>query len=217
MNRFVLLALCLSLQAAPVWAAETVAERVFGADLLAGVTEPTVLRYRFEITGKDVDPPYASHIDVDVREVAPDGAKSVFVDMFEGTEHRAVGPIAAHDQNPLVLVFLQRDVAEMAKLTGGAAVYFQQQVRRGFNEPALSEPYEVVLGDRKLAGRRLVMQPFANDPNIGRFPKFKDKAYEFIVAEGVPGGIYRVASSVPGPVDGQVILEEAVTFEEVRP
>ena len=32
------------------------------------------------------------------------------------------------------------------------------------------------------------MQPFANDPKIGRFPQFKDKSYEFIVAEGVPGG-----------------------------
>jgi hypothetical protein len=217
MNRAVLLALGLSLLAAPAWAAETVADRVFGAGLLAGVTEPTVLRYRFDMSGKDVIPPYSRHIDVDIREVAPDGAKSVFVDTFEGAEHRAVGPIAAHDQNPLVLVFLQRDVAQMARLTGGAAGYFQQQVRRGFNDPAVSEPYEVVLGDRKLAGRRLVMQPFAHDPNIGRFPQFKDKSYEFIVAEDVPGGIYRMASSVPGPVDGQVILEEAVTFEEVRP
>ena len=30
-----------------------------------------------------------------------------------------------------------------------------------------------------------------------------------MVAEGVPGGIYRVASRRPDPVDGQVILEEA--------
>lgn len=217
MNHGAVLALSLALLAAPASAAETVADRVFASGLLAGVTEPTLLHYRFEKSGKDVDPPYASHIDVDVREIAPDGAKSVFVDMFEGADRRQLGPIAARDQNPLLLVFLQRDVTQMAALTGGAAVYFQQQIRRSFNDPALSEPFEVSLGDRKLAGRRLVMMPFANDSRIDRFPQFKAKAYEFIVADGVPGGIYRLGSLVPGPSDAQAILRETVTFEEARP
>jgi hypothetical protein len=194
-----------------------VAERVFGAGLLAGVTKPTTLRYRFEMTGKDIVPPYASHIEVAVREVAPDGAKSVHIDMFEGDHARHYGPIAAREQNPLIMAFLQRDVNQMANLTGGAALYFQQQVRRSFSDPAQSEPYEVALGDRKLAGRRLVMRPFAKDPNIQRFPQFKDKAYEFIVADGVPGGIWRLGSMVPGPAPGEVILKETVTFEEERP
>ena len=217
MNRRGLLALGLALFAAPAWAADTVADKVFGAGLLARVTEPSVLHYRFEMSGKDIVPPFASHIDVDVREVAPDGAKSVFIDMFEGANRRQFGPIASQDQNPFVLVFLQRDVTQMANLTGGAAGYFQQQVRRGFNDPAVVEPFEVTLGDRKLAGTRLVMTPFANDPNVDRFPQFKGKSYEFIVADGVPGGIYRLGSLVSGPTDGQAILQETVTFEEVRP
>ena len=149
--------------------------------------------------------------------LAPTGGKSVFIDMFEGADRRQFGPIAAQDQNPLVLVFLQRDVTQMANLTGGAAGYFRQQVRRGFSDPAVSEPFEVTLGDRKLAGTRLVMTPFANDPNIDRFPQFKGKSYEFIVADGVPGGIYRLGSLVPGPADGQVILQETVTFEGLKP
>ena len=129
-----------------------------------------MLHYRYEMSGKDIDPPFASHIDVDVREVAPDGAKSVFIDMFEGADQRQFGPIAAQDQNPLVLVFLQRDVAQMANLTGGAAGYFQQQVRRGFNEPAVVEPFEVTLGDRKLAGTRLVMHALRERPQHRALP-----------------------------------------------
>jgi len=62
-----------------------------------------------------------------------------------------------------------------------------------------------------------VIRPFAHDPNIERFPKFKDKAYEFVVAEGVPGGLYRIAARTPDPADGHLILEESVTFEEVVP
>ena len=218
MIRRALLALGLTLLlAAPAAAAETVADQVFGSGPFAGVSEPGHLRYRFEMSGKEIQPPFASHIDLDVREIAADGAKSVFVDMFDGPNRRAFGPIAAVDQNPLVLVFLQRDVTQMANLTGGAAVYFQQQVRRGFNDPAVVEPYEVTLGDRKLPGRRVVMKPFANDPNVDRFPQFKDKSYEFVLAEGVPGGIYRLASLVPGPDGGPPILQETITFEERAP
>jgi hypothetical protein len=218
MIRRALLALGLaSLLGAPASAVDTVADQVFGAGLFAEVSEPGHLRYRFEMSGKEINPSFASHIDLEVREVAPDGAKSVYVNMFEGANRRKFGPIAAMDQNPLVLVFLQRDVTQMANLTGGAAGYFQQQVRRGFSDPAVVESYEVTLGDRKLAGLRVVMKPFANDPRIDRFPQFKDKSYEFVVADGVPGGIYRLASLVPGPDDGPAILQETITFQEQSP
>src|SRR5262245_59717561 len=59
-----------------VEAAETVADRVFGAGLLAGVTQPTKLHYSYEMTGQGIDPPLASHVDLDVREVGADGAKA---------------------------------------------------------------------------------------------------------------------------------------------
>jgi hypothetical protein len=114
-----------------------------------------------------------------------------------------------------VIVFLQRDVTQMAHLTGGAAGYFQQQVRKAFTEPAEADAIEIEVDGRKLAATRLVIRPFARDPNILRFPVFRDKAYEFVVSEGVPGGIYRLAARTSDPKDGHLILEESLTFEEV--
>ena len=198
-------------------AAETVADRVFGAGALAGVTQPTRLHYSYEMSGQGIDPPLASHVELDVREIAADGAKAVYIDMFEGQDRRQFGPIASREQNPLVLVFLQRDVMQMASLTGGAAMYFQQQIRRAFANEAESEPVEVALGDRKVPGRRLVMRPFANDPHIDRFPQFRDKVYEFVVAEDVPGGVYLLGSRTPDPNDGHLVLSETVTFAGAEP
>lgn len=197
--------------------AETVAQGVFDAGLMKGIGQPVTLRYRYEMQGRSIERPYRSQVQMEVRAVAPDGGKQVFFDMFEGPNRRAFGPMASSDQNPLVLVFLQRDVAQMGNLTGGASGYFQQQVRRAFGEPAEAEPTEVEVGGRKLPATRLVMRPFARDPNIERFPRFKDKAYEFVVAEGVPGGLYRIAARTPDPTDGRVILEESMTFEEAVP
>ena len=45
---------------------------------------------------------------------------------------REFGPIEAAGQNPMILVFLQRDVTQMGNLTGGAPGYFQQGLRQGF-------------------------------------------------------------------------------------
>ena len=217
MNRTVKLALAATLLGAAPAKAATVAERVFGAGLMDEVRQPTILHYRYEMHGKDVDPPIASQVEVDVREVAADGAKQVYVDLFDGANRRQLGPIAARDQNPLVLVFLQRDVSRMASLTGGAAGYYQQQIRRSFNAEAETTPVEVTVGDRKLAGTRVAIHPFRDDPNIARFPQFRAKTYEFVVAEGVPGGLYQLVSRVPDAEDGHLILEESMTFEEARP
>ena len=217
MTRSAQIAVAAVLLAAWPAAAATVAEQVFGVGLMEDVRQPTVLHYRYEMHGEEVKPAVASEIVMDVREVQQSGDKEVFVDMFSGADRRQLGPIAAREQNPLVLVFLQRDVTEMAKLTGGAAGYFQQQIRRSFNEPAESSPVDVMLGDRKLAGTKLVIHPFRSDPNIARFPQFKEKAYEFVVADGVPGGLYQLASRVPDVKDGHMILEESVTFEKAGP
>lgn len=196
-------------------AAETISEGVFDAGLMRKVQEPSRLRYRYEISGITLAQPFTSPVTMEVREVRGDGEKSVFFDMFEGPNRRQFGPMAVREQNPLIIVFLQRDVSQMANLTGGAANYFQQQIRKAFAEPAQSAAVEVELAGRKLAATKLTIRPFRDDPNIARFPQFRDKAYEFIVAKEVPGGLYRIASRTPDIKDGRIILEESMTFQEI--
>jgi len=217
MTRLAQLALAATLLAASPAGAATVAEQVFGAGLMSDVRQPMVLHYRYQMHGKGIEPAIESPIAMDVREIKDDGNMQVFLDMFAGADRRQLGPISAHEQNPLVLVLLQRDVAQMAKLTGGAAGYFQQQIRRSFSDPAESTSVDVVLGDQKLNGTRLVIHPFRTDPQIANFPQFKEKAYEFVVADGVPGGLYQLVSRVPDAKDGHLILEESVTFEKAGP
>jgi hypothetical protein len=132
--------------------------------------------------------------------------------MFEGPNHRAFGPMDSREQNPLVIVFLERDVTEMGNLTGGNSLYFQQQLRQAFNGPAEVSPLEVQIDGRQVQATRVVIHPFENDPAIARFPKYKDKSYEFVVTPEVPGGLYRIATSTPDP-KGEVVLAESMTFE----
>jgi hypothetical protein len=202
------------LAAGPAAAADTVADRVFSAGLLGGITSPALLRYHYEMRGTTLKEPFGSQVAMDVREVAQDGQKKVWLDMFEGPNHRALGPIDAREQNPLVLVFLQRDVAQMGGLTGGASGYFQQQIRRAFSKPAEISQVSIELEGRPVQATRLVMHPFRDDPAIERFPRFRDKQYEFVVAPEVPGGLYRIAASTPDAT-GNTVLEESMTFDAI--
>lgn len=200
---------------APATRAETVTHAVFEAGFLKDLKQPATFRYRYEMRGETIDRPITGEVLMEVREVREDGSKVVHFDMFGG--QRKAGPMAAREQNLVVLAFLQRDVAQMANLTGGAAGYFQQQIRRSFNDQAATDELRVEVAGKPIQARRLVMKPFANDPNIARFPRFRDKTYEFVVSDAVPGGIYRLASSTPDPEKGGVILEESLTFEGVTP
>lgn len=197
-------------------AADTVAAAVFEPGRFAGITSPVVLRYRFEMRGQGIETPKPSPVRVEVRSVAPDGGKEVWLDLFEGPQQRHFGPVAAREQNPLVITFLQMDVNEMGRLTGGASGYFQQQIRRAFNDPAETEAVTIELDGRSLPATRLTLRPFQNDPAIDRFPAFRAKAYVFTVADGIPGGVWQLVARVPDPADGRLILEKSLTFEGVE-
>lgn len=198
------------------WSGETgtVQEIVFAPGFLAAVDRPTVLRYRYEMSGAAMGRPYTSSARLEIREVFSDGRKLAWLDMFEGANRRETGPIPTVDQNPLLLAFLQRDAVTMANLTAGAAGYFQQQVRRAFNEPATVEITPVTWRGRTIEARTVRMRPFLADPSIGRFPQFRDKEYEFTVSPELPGGLWRIGVRLPDTA-GVVYLEESLTLDAV--
>ncbi len=218
LSRALVAALLLSAPTPPVALATeaTVAELVFAPGFMAAVSEPTIFRYRFRLAGRGMEVPYVSEARMELREIGDDGGKLVWFDMFEGANRRAFGPMRILDQNPMLFVFLQRDVTSMANLTGGAAGYFQQRIRASFTRPAEVETLEVAWRGRELAAERIVLYPFRDDPRIDRFPQFRDKSYEIVVASGLPGGIYRIATRVPDPSGGPPLLEESLTLEAVE-
>ncbi|MCS6780979.1 MAG: hypothetical protein NZ555_14910 [Geminicoccaceae bacterium] len=193
----------------------TVQEVVFAPGFLAAVDRPTVLRYRYELTGKAMDKPYASAAKLEIREVFPDGRKLAWLDMFDGPNRRRTGPVPMVDQNPLLLAFLQRDTVTMANLTGGAAGYFQQQIRLAFDRPAELEPTTVSWQGRTLEARTVRLRPFSADPSIARFPQFRDKEYLFTVTPEVPGGLWQVRVRLPDTA-GVTYLEESLTLDAVE-
>lgn len=196
--------------------AGSVTSDVLEAGLFDGVTSPLTFHYRYEMRADTMKEPFVSTATMQVREIAGDGSKQVYFDLFEGKSRRQFGPMAAKDFNPLILIFLQLDVDEMGNLTGGAPLYFQRRIREAFNAPAEEKDLDVEVGGREVDARQVRMQPFVHDPHIDRFPAFRDKTYEFVVSKDVPGGLVHIAAVTPDPRTGAVAIEKSMTFESAE-
>jgi hypothetical protein len=158
---------------------------------LHGVASQTELDYSLVVSA----PPEKSTDRVRVLVASDDNAKS------DATVSDANGKATLPGNlpcNPIILYFLERDIAEMEQSTGGQRRYFQQRVRLALAAgPPITDATAQVDG-KPVKARKIVIQPYLHDPNAERFPKYTSKRYTFVLADGVPGGVSLLLTEVPG-------------------
>jgi hypothetical protein len=100
--------------------------------------------------------------------------------------------------NPVIVYFLEHDIAEMEQLTGGQRRYFQKRVRLALAANPPITPVTSNANGKTVKARKIEIQPYLNDPNAQRFPDFVGKRYTFVFADDVPGGVSMIRTEVPG-------------------
>lgn len=103
----------------------------------------------------------------------------------------------------MLLGFLERDIAEMKRLTGGSTAYFRKRIRMALAEGAQVTSQTITYQGKSLPAQAVRIQPYLNDPMHARFEQYLHKTYTFVVSEQVPGGVYQLRSSLAnegGPV-----------------
>lgn len=119
--------------------------------------------------------------------------------------------------NPLIMVFLQSDVLELAEATGGHWRYFQKQMKLALENTAQVEPITVTFQGKPVDGRRISVKPYADDPErrqaLGRYV---GKTYEFILSDQVPGSIVELRTSVPAEGNAGEPQVERLTLQSME-
>jgi hypothetical protein len=100
--------------------------------------------------------------------------------------------------NPVIVYFLEHDIAEMEQLTGGQRRYFQKRVRLALAANPPITPVTSNVNGKAVKARKIEIQPYLNDPNAQRFPDFVSKRYTFVFADDIPGGVSLIRTEVPG-------------------
>lgn len=189
----------------PVSPAETL---LFETDHLAHVALPAVLVYTFRKTS-NVEPGFSDEVRLDLASGKSAGASDTgekdakgkrriraTLHFLSGAHAHDVPALEEAHGNPVLLGFLERDIAEMSRLTGGSAAYFRKRIRMALAERARVEVQSITWQGKSLPARMVRIQPYLDDPMHARFERYVHKTYTFVFSERVPGELFQLRSSL---------------------
>ena len=228
MRRLAVFAMLAALAAGPAAAqqissAETL---LFETDHLARLKAPATLLYAFR-KDSNVEPGFSDEVRLDLAEVK--GKLSATLHFLSGEHKQDIPALEEAHGNPVLLGFLEHDIAEMKRLTGGSTSYFRKRIRMALAESAQVGRQQIVYQGRTLDAQVVRIQPYLNDPMHARFEKYLHKIYTFVLSEQVPGGLYqlrtsvgkpeplRTAASTPGVPAPVPVIDETLTLISVTP
>lgn len=186
---------------------------LFESNHLESIHSPVIVQYSFEGTAGTGR--FADTVAIGV-EPRPDGSKDIRADFLSGDRHMPFAPVIGFNGNPVLMFFLEHDVAEMQKATGGSRTYFRNRIRRAFVDRADSRAVAIAFNGKEERGIEITLVPFHDDPMIARFGEVRDKSYRFVLVDAVPGTIYQIATSVPAGDTAAAAMAATMTFAGTR-
>lgn len=185
---------------------------LFETDHLGSISEPATLHYAFR-KSSTVGDGFQDTIDVKITEVKHDGSKNVQVHYLTGDRRRYAPDVPNALGNPVVILYLQRDVNEMGRATPGNWRYFQRRIKRALAATDEVKTVKLSLNGRDIPGRRIKIEPYRDDRQKDQLQDYVGKYYVFTLAPDVPGYIYEIKSVVPSQTIGaQSVIEESLQY-----
>lgn len=179
---------------------------------LDNVKQPTALEYEYR---RDAGPDdtFVDTVTMTVTDIAPDGGKTVTFGYLTGSNERPFEDVTDFRGNPLIMVFLEDDLRRMTTKFGGGGVYMRNRILHAFRDSGRTRPVTFDLNGRMVGGTQITIKPFVGDKNRARLGEYENKIYEFVVSPEVPGGVFRMRSTVPSSSAAeQPLVQELLTY-----
>lgn len=193
---------------------------LFDKPHLKNILQPGTLHYSYK-KQSFVDGPREDTIDMVVTNIRNTGRRDSHFEFFTGAHKRPYEDRNDQQGNGVFVLFLEFDIHEMDRLTGGDWAYFQRKIRWALAAGADKKEVDIDYQGKKVKGEQYIIQPYINDPKNDRYKLYAGKYYIFTLSEEIPGEIYQVRTIVP---DGktwqegdQFLTEEVVTFTGYEP
>lgn len=134
------------------------------------------------------------------------------ISFHKADKMRGMGQFPASVGNPMIMVFYESVIRDMAESAGGSPFYIRNRVK-----DALIQTTQVTKGEAEIDGRTVATQtvslfPFKNDPNHARMQGFGDLEMQVVMSEEVPGWYLSLTADAPG-AEGRPVYHSAITFD----
>lgn len=186
---------------------------LFDGDHLANVPPNSILAYNFEKKGSLEN--FTDTVQIIVGEADGKGGKDLDVEFLTGDRRLPAASLSGFHNNAVIMFFLQNDVRELQKETGGSQVYFRNRIRNAFARPLTLQKTDFEFGGKTLTSTEIIMSPFAKDPQGVKFKQFADRTYRFVLSDDVPGEVFQLTSTTRSP-KGEIITETIMTFVDME-
>jgi hypothetical protein len=191
-------------------------KQMFVTNHLKNVQLPSTLRYHFEKSGS-LEDGYQDDATMVVEKGNASKGRMVKVNYLTGKNNFKLPDLPDAEGNPIILFYLERELAEMKRLTGGSPNYYRKRIRLALVEEASVKPVTIKYEGKDVKGSEIRISPYTNDPARPRYEKFAEKYYVFTLSDQIPGGVYQMRGVLTdkGAGNGQApatLLEETLTF-----
>ncbi len=188
---------------------------LFDSAHLDNIDKPGVLTYDYAKESV-VDDSREDTIKVAVSNIRNTGRRDLAFEFFTGKHKRPYESMENQRGNGVFVLFLEYDIHEMNRLTGGEWRYFQRKIRWAFAQGAKKKQVDINYNGKSVKGTQYIVQPYVDDPKNQRYKLYAGKYYIFTLSEEIPGEIYQIRTVVP---DGEswsegepTLVDESITF-----
>lgn len=197
---------------------------VFLDEHLGNVKASTTLNYAFVKQGS-MEKGFADAVE---ENVALDGkGKTVKAKFLSGLNSKEFAPIEGATSNPVILHFLERDLAEMQRLTTGQPNYFRKRIRLALAEGPEIKPVKFNFNGKSVDAKAVSVEPYMTDPMVhdpsrAAYKRYRGKRYTFVFSDAVPGKLAEMRFTIPDlALAGEAafekpLLEEVLTLQGVK-
>jgi hypothetical protein len=195
-------------------------KRLFVDDHLGNLpARATTLEYSFSKQGS-LEPAVNDRAVLQIGAPATSGGRFVHVEFLSNAQHVQLPDVDAATGNPIILFFLERDVREMHRLTGGSIDYYRKRIRMALAEGAEVRPVSTTVDARAVSAAEIRIEPYRDDPARPRYERFADKHYRFTLSNDVPGKVVEMRSDLFAPAregaPAETLVAEVLRFARMR-
>lgn len=194
------------------------AERIiFMTEHLGKLQPPQTLAYRFNKHGS-LEADFEDKVTLRLSPTAAGTCCTGEADFLSAERRLTLPTVEDARANPVILYFLEHDVRDMNRLTKGQQNHFRKRIRMAIYQGAKVEERALEYLGRPVAARQVLIAPYADDPNRGRFEQYADKQYVFWLSDEVPGGVFGIASRMNAADAGaEPLIVEELYLEGATP
>ena len=128
-------------------------------------------------------------------------------------KHRGMGSFPASVGNPMIMVFYESVVRDMAETAGGSPFYIRNRVKDALVQPSEVEPGTAMVNGTQVATKTIRMRPFEGDPNVERMRGFGALELSVTMSEAVPGWYLSLVAEAEAPEDAGVVYRSSLHFD----